>query len=307
MIDFSAAFSVDEIALHKRILLHSGASCPNLSYKAPCFMALPWVKVFVSVLDNDVYKRFSGPARLTFLTALPLAQKLDMEGALATRVGPLTTADVAIYTGLSPRHQQNALDELVAAGFLALENGALRVERFDEFQAPPTSTERVRKARTAKQSETFQSCFENALATFGNFPETETDNTLTSFVSRGLRSGVDCDCRSLAVPERWPPEIAVVVFLAVFANRRSDSSQRRDLARWLGGLRDMQAQGYTWAAICAAFSVSHVDGKHAPFNALGAPWSNLRAAQRGKSPLRLVAERGRFGGEVVNIAAEDRR
>ena len=110
-------------------------------------MALPWVKVFVSLLDNDVYRRLSAPARFTFLTAIPLAQKCDQGGALALRVGPLTIDEIAAYTRLPRANQQRALTELVAAGLLgARDDGAYVVERFAEFQGD-SSRERTARYR----------------------------------------------------------------------------------------------------------------------------------------------------------------
>ncbi len=258
-------------------------------------MGLPWVKVHVSVLDNDVFKQFSGPARLTFLIALPLAQKLDMNGALATRLKPLSVADIAVYTGLAMKHQPNALAELVKGGFLTLSDSTYRVERFAEFQGPAPSTDRVKKHREVKQSETFQEHFDEAVRNAAgnvvcnerNLLDTDIDiDTLTPFVSRGWEIGETCSCRELVLSTAHPPEVVVVAMLAVFANCRTESAQKRDRARWLSALRDMRSQGFSWSAIWAAFSQSHADEKHAPFHALSAVWNNLRAASPGTGKSR---------------------
>lgn len=114
-------------------------------------VSLPWVKLYVSLLDNDIYKRLSMAARFSFVTALMLAQKCELDGALALRVGPLSVAEVCEYTKLPKAQQKAALEELIAVDLLSLrEDGAYVVQRFKEFQEKG-SADRVRAFRERKQ------------------------------------------------------------------------------------------------------------------------------------------------------------
>lgn len=326
MIDFSVAFSVGEIALHNRILPHSGAPCPNLLYKVSRFMGLPWVKVRVSLLSNKRFRRLDPPAKLLFLISLLEARKCDMDGELAIESGPLTVAEIAEASGISPRQQQASIDQLLDQNLFTKSGDAYRVTNFEENQRVDDSVARVQKYRAKKQGASFQEIFGNALVTQnvtryvnentrdGNGPfrdsnkaeeRREKRDTLTTFVSRAAEVGVDCTCSGQIVPDGLPAEVLAVAFMAVFANRRSEKSQAAHLGTWLGHLRDAQAQGHSWQGIWAAFAQSHVDGKHAPLHGFQGPWGNLRAATRGKPPLRTVPPRP--GSVVVNIAAEDRR
>lgn len=116
-------------------------------------MSLPWVKVHVSVLDNDVFQGLSANARLTFLISIPLAQKLGQGGKLATRLAPLTISQLQKYTGLSANLQANALDELAVSKFFeGSEAIGYTVARFIEFQGA-SSNERVKRHRSTKSTE----------------------------------------------------------------------------------------------------------------------------------------------------------
>jgi hypothetical protein len=98
-------------------------------------LSLPWVKVQISLIDNDTFKALSPGAKLTFFTALCLAQKQDAGGALTVRgIGPMTPEQISSYTGMRPKLQQEALDELCGAPRLMARDltGCYVVERFDE-------------------------------------------------------------------------------------------------------------------------------------------------------------------------------
>ncbi len=373
MIDFSAAFSVGEIALHNRIILHPGASCPNLSYKVSRFMGLPWVKVFVSVLDDARVKRLDPPAKLVYLFSFPLARRCDMGGALSIESGPLTIAEITESTGISPRQQQAAIQQLLNQKLFAQDGDLYSVVNFEEKQQVDDSSKRVRKFRLkavgltledwddliasqgghcahcdaaehltidhiqpvskggADSPENIQALcktcnskknaswkarrgsavtedvsavtlFENAVTLLDRDKDKD---KLTTFVSRLSETGLGCRCREQAIPEWWSAEALAIAAIATFTNRRTEGSQRRHQAIWVGQLRSMHVEGHSWDVIWAAISQSHLDGKHAPLHGFSAPWANLRASTRGKSPLRAISS-GSYA-PVKNIAAEDRR
>jgi len=280
-------------------------------------MALPWVKVRVSLLSNKRFRRLDPPAKLLFFTALLEARKCDMDGDLAINSGPLTVTEIAESTGISSRQQQASMDQLLAQGLLRKNGDLFSVANFEENQRVDDSVARVQKYRAKKQGRDFQELFGNALVTQnvtrdigvtdrdGNRAEERRETTLTTFVSRASEMGANCTCAEQVVPGDLPPEVMAVAFLAVFANRRNEKTQSAHRGAWLGHLRDMLAQSHSWQAIWAAFSQSHVDGNHAPLHGFQGPWGNLRAATRGKPSLRAVPPRP--GSVVKTISAEDRR
>jgi hypothetical protein len=113
-------------------------------------MALSWVKLHVSLLDNDAFRRLSPEARLTFLVSIGLAAKQNQGGALVIRdVGPMSIDDIGLYTGLDHGAQEKALGELTKVGrFLSTDlTGAYVVERFSE-KAGDSSAARTRRYRS---------------------------------------------------------------------------------------------------------------------------------------------------------------
>lgn len=140
-------------------------------------MSLPWVKLHISLLDNEAYKRFSNDAQFTFLICLMLAGKQDngtYSGRLeVARVGPIAVADIANRMRFTPRRQQCAIDELLKAGWLSKDlTGVLTVERFEEKAAPKSylSTDRVKSSR-----ERFGNENETKKTRSRNGPEEEVD------------------------------------------------------------------------------------------------------------------------------------
>jgi len=116
-------------------------------------VALPWVKVHVSLKRNLKFRRLTPPARFTFLMALLQAQDCDQNGILAVRGGPALSIDeIREDTGLGRSQQQRCLDELVSATLLSRTmDGAYIVERFDEKQADSPGAVRQRRYRVRQQ------------------------------------------------------------------------------------------------------------------------------------------------------------
>lgn len=264
-------------------------------------MGLPWVKVHVSILDSDIFQALTAPARLTFLVAIPLAEKLGQGGRLATRVGPLSISNLCKYTGLAEKHQRPALCELIVALFLEIEaDGAYSVCRFREFQGD-SSTLRTRayRGKTAKCdvpvtfSERFRDVTRTSLARSGDSGDRDRDRDIDSDTLCVLAEKVDdmdggsCLCSPQCVCADWAVETVSMLFLAVFANSKTEQSQRRLVSQWSGTLRDMRAQKYPWQAIWDAFVLAHTDVKHAPLHGLAGVWNNLRA-NNAKPSLRVV-------------------
>jgi hypothetical protein len=122
-------------------------------------MSLPWVKLHTTLLDNETYADLSSEAQHTFLTCLMLAGKQDVgdySGRLVTDLRPMVARDIARKTRYTVRKQEEALHELLAAGWLSTDlTGTLIVERFEEKAAPLASNrERQRTLRERRRNVT---------------------------------------------------------------------------------------------------------------------------------------------------------
>lgn len=106
-----------------------------------------------SILSDQDFGRLSPTARATFLLLPILAGNCDAGGALTSRSGPTTVAEIASYSGLSVVIQRKAVAELVACGFLVNENGCLRIANWERHQVSDvTAADRQRKSRDKKRS-----------------------------------------------------------------------------------------------------------------------------------------------------------
>jgi hypothetical protein len=124
-------------------------------------LSLPWVKVQISLIDNDTFKALSPGAKLTFYTALCLAQKQDAGGALTVRgVGPMTSEQIGTYTGMRPKLQQEALDELCGPSRLMSRDltGCYAVERFDEKAGEESARIAARDRKRRQRERTGHVC-----------------------------------------------------------------------------------------------------------------------------------------------------
>lgn len=99
------------------------------------------------------------------------------------------------------------------------------------------------------------------------------------------RKGEPCLCEvaKLKRTSSYTPEYLAPLFLAVFANQRSERSRRASMATWTGWLREMCSR-YSWDSIWAAFAQAHLDQKHGPLRGSSAMWSNLRASAPAQFP-----------------------
>lgn len=197
-------------------------------------MALPWVKLHVSLIDNDDFKRLSRAAKLTFFFAISLAGKCDMDGELRVRTGSMSVAEIAHYSGLTEKQQREALDELVAADFLYMSlDSAYGVQRWKE-KAGDTSTVRTKRFRERHKNvaETFPERKSDAI---------DKDKDLDIDMAASLRSAavgfgpIPSDphkLRELAVP-----------FLRRFGNCHDTEKQAKPLGDYAGVLAAMRGKG----------------------------------------------------------------
>jgi len=210
-------------------------------------MALQWVKLHVGLIDNDVFKRLSRAARLTFFYAIPLAGKQDTDGVLAVRTGPMTVEEIAAYTSLPKSQQKDALEELQRAGFMTFGlDEAWRVERWDEKagseSARLSNAERQRRHRERKAQESNDG---NAVTTLRSVTKKVTDREIDrdNYLVRFAHSGI-------------APKNVTLALL-----REDDPSWARELAAAFADLHRVQLRNLTpeqrivvgrfFAAICS--------------------------------------------------------
>jgi hypothetical protein len=202
-------------------------------------VSLPWVKLHTSLLDNETFQRFTPGAKLTFLTALMIAGKQDLGGRLeAPPFGAIDSKSIALKTGCKIKMQDEALSELVTAGFLTVDlNGTYIVERWEEKTGSAISTTRTRALRERKRND--EGTFPNGSPrTRGENEEVEAEVDYTALRAAATgRSGwpkTPEGMRELAVP-----------FVSVFANCRNKRKQPPHVTEYASVLTIIAGKGLT--------------------------------------------------------------
>lgn len=124
-------------------------------------MARPWIKLHASMLAHPGIGRLSDSSYRAWITMLLMASQSEDAGAIGT------VEDVAWQLRKQPEDIETALKEL--DGKVTTGNGVLRIRDWDEWQAPTTSTERVRRYRERVSSDTGETLQERS----GNAPYIE--------------------------------------------------------------------------------------------------------------------------------------
>lgn len=187
-------------------------------------MSLPWVKLHTSLLDNETFQRFTPAAKLTFLTALMIAGKQDLGGRLeAPPFGAIDSKAIASKTGCRAKYQDEALSELVTAGFLSVDlNGTYIVERWEE-KAGDESRLLNQRARSKRYRDTKRHVTTNEQANVTNVTDKEEEEELVS----SLRSEI---AQRVEWPDVGTPEFTVWA---------------RVFTIWFSGAKDpVKVQGY---------------------------------------------------------------
>jgi len=199
----------------------------------------------IGLLDNDAFRRLNADSRLTFLVAIILAGKQNQEGRLEIRgVGPMTVAEIGVYTGLSLQRQKAALDVLTrSTAFLYIDTiGTYCVARFSEKSDPSdrTAAERQRRRRSR----------------LGHAVTDRDSHAVTQNDSHALEEEVDIDTdslRSSAVGHRdWPQDVTALaslakLFLNAFGNCRDADKIPKYLPAYTELLGKMRSRGVTIA------------------------------------------------------------
>lgn len=109
---------------------------------------MQWFKSHVGLRHNPIYRRMSADARSAFDNAMRTAADYEQNGALSTRIGPLTDEELAHDLIVSVKKLPQILGELVSAGFLRRdENSIYWVEKFVE--KTESSADRQKRYRVA--------------------------------------------------------------------------------------------------------------------------------------------------------------
>lgn len=221
------------------------------------------MKVWTDMLADTEFLRLKSAARLTFQTCIIAAGRCDRGGALLGRTGPVTSKEIAFWTGLDLRVQEKSLEDLVKAQFLSVAlDGAWTVLNWETFQPPEVSTKRVRefRKRQGNRVETVSPPFQSPDTRVRVEEEEEEDTPSTT----GDKSpSVDAPIPPEHLPTKWPTEIdamkrLAVPFLAAFGNCKSADAKKKHGAQYIDVLSAMRGRrGVTpaiaWAAFCDAF------------------------------------------------------
>ncbi|MGH7714844.1 MAG: hypothetical protein ACREML_02495 [Vulcanimicrobiaceae bacterium] len=94
---------------------------------------------------NPIFRHASPGAKLLFYASIEIAGDLEQDGALATRIGPLTLAQIADEVNLTAAQTKKALDELIRVDLVHLRlDGAFVVSGFSDKTAGKGSTQLAR-------------------------------------------------------------------------------------------------------------------------------------------------------------------
>jgi hypothetical protein len=230
------------------------ASPSSLRERGSDCVSLPWVKLHTSLLDNETFQRFTPAAKLTFLTALMIAGKQDLGGRLeAPPFGAIDSKAIASKTGCRIRMQDEALSELVTAGFLSVDlHGTFVIERWDE-KAGDESRLANQRARVKR----FRDKHRNVTRNGETVTDKEEEVEFASLRSAAIDYG------------KWPaePEILsslALVFIARFANCADPRKAGKYLSPYSSFLAGMRRDGYTIEQVWQACEDCWVAGDRVP-------------------------------------------
>jgi len=103
---------------------------------------LPWVKVWVEMLDDVKVGRLTESQRWRFIQLILLAAECDAAGALVTGDSPMTHGDVTWRLRCDIKDLEKDIKDMCSAGLIHLENGVIVVTRFAERQGPTQAEKR---------------------------------------------------------------------------------------------------------------------------------------------------------------------
>jgi len=104
---------------------------------------LPWVKVWVEILDDVKVGRLTEAQRWRFVQMILLAAECDAAGALVTGDSPMTHGDVTWRLRCDIKDLEKDIKDMCSAGLVHIENGVLVVTRFAERQGPTQAEKRI--------------------------------------------------------------------------------------------------------------------------------------------------------------------
>jgi len=117
---------------------------------------MPWVKVWIDLLDDSKVGRLPDEIKWRFVQILLVAGESDAEGYLVNGDEPLSVADVAWRLRVAPDLLQVDFERLQEAGLIDLDDGTWLVVNFARRQGRPQSEKRAawrRRKRRQRERE----------------------------------------------------------------------------------------------------------------------------------------------------------
>jgi hypothetical protein len=105
-------------------------------------MGLPWIKVWVEILDDVKVNRLTEVQHWRFVQLILLAAECDAAGALVTGDLPMTHRDVSFRLRCDENGLSQDIKDMVKVGLLHIENGVIVVSKFSERQGPTQAEKR---------------------------------------------------------------------------------------------------------------------------------------------------------------------
>jgi len=105
-------------------------------------MGMPWVKIYVSILDDIKLARLTDAQKWRFVQMILLANECDAGGAIVTGVTLLSPSDITWRLRCDEKTLANDITKMIDLGLLHYEGEILVVSRFNERQGPTQEIQR---------------------------------------------------------------------------------------------------------------------------------------------------------------------
>ena len=112
---------------------------------------MPWVKVYIEILDDVKILRLSDPQKWRFLSLILFAAECDADGALVTGDSIVTHDDVSIRLRCDIEELKKDIEKMLSLGLVFMDGDIIVVSSFSERQGP-TQEEKRKKWRERQRT-----------------------------------------------------------------------------------------------------------------------------------------------------------
>ena len=105
-------------------------------------VGMPWVKVYVEILDDVKILRLSDSQKWRFLSLILFAAECDADGALVTGDSIVTHDDVSVRLRCDIEELKKDIEKMVSLGLVFMDGDIIVVSSFSERQGPTQEAKR---------------------------------------------------------------------------------------------------------------------------------------------------------------------